>query len=393
MFASTVLLRTLASSRRAVRVAPALALVVSLSLMAVAGATAAPLLAGFGADASGVISPPGGAAAQIPGLAYVTETATSASKVWLASINGSEPKLLGPGGQPLLAPNGQSVAVALFGATTDSEHGPSLGIYSTRTAPVAVTNYLNLETATATPVAWSPDSVYLAVALQSTAVKNIAAGSGLDVIDTQTGAVVPIANGQIYGASFAQDGTDRVVFARSRSLSPFAASNLYVSNPNGTGLRRLTADGRSLNPVWGPRYIAYDRERLRPQQAPAYEIWLASLSRPRVRKLTSVPAGPLVSGLVPLAFSASGSRLLAEFEGEDTSEAWTVRIASGRARRVTVRGRSAQGAGISSDGNTLLIDENAFEEAPSKGRVATIPFAGGRSTILVAHGAEGSWNG
>jgi len=101
---------------------------------------------------------------------------------------------------------------------------------------------------------------------------------------------------------------------------------------------------------------------------------------------------------VPLAFSADGSRLLAEFEGEDTSEAWTVRIASGRARRVTVSGhsrsrsRSIQAAGISSDGSTLLIDENAFEEPASNGRVASIPFAGGRSTVLVAHGSEGSWN-
>ena len=42
---------------------------------------------------------------------------------------------------------------------------------------------------------------------------------------------------------------------------------------------------------------------------------------PRVRKLTHVRVGPLVQGLVPLAFSADGARLLAEFEGEDTSEA------------------------------------------------------------------------
>ncbi len=327
-------------------------------------------------------------------LAYATETATSTSKVWLASATGGEPKLLGSGQQPLLSPNGQSVAVALFGATSDSEHGPSLGVYPATGAPVA--GYLSLETATATPVAWSPDSMYLAVVLQSTAVKNIAAGSGLDVIDTQTGAVVPITNGQIYGASFARDGTDRVVFGRSRSLSPFAGSNLYVSNPDGTGLRRLTNDGLSLNPVWGSSYIAYDRERLRAQRAPAYQIWLATPTRAPVRRVTSVPAGPLVSGLVPLAFSANGSRLLAEFEGEDTSEAWTVRVASGRAHRVTVRGRgrsrSVQGAGISSDGSTLLIDENAFEEPPSNGRIATIPFAGGRSTVLVAHGSQGSWN-
>jgi hypothetical protein len=331
--------------------------------------------------------------AAVARLTYLTETATSTPKVWIASVSGSERKLLGPGQQPLLAPNGQSVAAGLFGTVVGAqEQGPSMVIYpATGGAP---TTYLNLATATATPLAWSPDSRYLAVMRQSTGVTNIAAGSGLDVIDTQTGTVASIAEGQIYGASFAQDGSDRVVFGRSLSLSPSAAANLYVSNPDGSGLRRLTSDGRSLNPIWGPRYIAYDHERLRRNYAPRYDIWLRSPSSSAARRLTNVPANKLVVGLVPIAFSASGSRLLAEFEGQDTSGAYAVNVVSGRAREVTVRGHAVQGAGISSDGSTLLIDENAFEQAPSNGRVATIPFAGGkRSKVLVAHASQGSWNG
>jgi hypothetical protein len=100
----------------------------------------------------------------------------------------------------------------------------------------------------------------------------------------------------------------------------------------------------------------------------------------------------LASGLVPLAFSSDGRRLLAEFEGQDTSEAWTVSVPTRRARRVTVRGRSVVGAGISRDGRTLLIEEGAFLEAAAAGRVATVPFAGGRSRVLVSHGAQASWN-
>jgi hypothetical protein len=326
-----------------------------------------------------------------PRLAYVTETATSTSKVWLASVSGSEPKLLGPGGQPLLSPSGQSVAVSLFGATPGlAEHGPSIGIYPTEGGPIA--NYLSLETATATPLEWSPDSRYLAVYRQSNETVNIAEGSGLDVIDTQTGAVTSIAEGAIYGASFARDGSDEIVFALAHSLSPAAPTNLYESEVDGRGVHRITSDGRSLNPVWGPKYIAYDRERMR-HLSPEYQIWLASPSGARVRKVTHVAVGSLVQGLVPLAFSAAGSRLLAEFEGEDTSGAYAVNVASGRAREVTVDGHAVQGAGISSDGRTLLIDENAFEQAPSNGRVATIPFAGGHSKVLVAHGSQASWNG
>lgn len=330
-------------------------------------------------------------AALVPRLAYTTGTEKSPSTfVWIAQASGREPKRLGPGLDPLLSPNGQSVAATLLGATPDAEKGPALGIYSALGAPVA--NYLDLETANSTPLAWSPDSRYLAVMRQSTEVTNIAAGSGLDMIDMQTGKVTSIAEGQIYGASFAQDGSDRIVFARSPSLSPSAPSNLYVSNPDGSGTQALTSDGRSLYPVWGSRYIAYDRERLRRNYAPRYDIWLRSPSSSAARRLTDVPAGKLVVGLVPIAFSASGSRLLSEFEGQDTSAAWTVRVPSGRARPIIFRNQSVVGAGISRDGGTLLVDLGSFEGPPSSGRVASIPFAGGRPKVLVAHGAQASWN-
>jgi hypothetical protein len=341
-----------------------------------------------------IVTPPIGpvspAPVPVPRLAYVVGTARSPSQVWLATASGAERKRLGPGEQPLLAPNGQMVAAGLFGATANSEKGPAIALYSAVGAPVA--NYLDLETATSTPLAWSPDSRYLAVARESNETTDIAAGSGVDVIDTQTGTVTSIAEGQIAGASFAQDGSDRIVFALAHSLSPSAATNLYISNPDGTGLQRVTSDGRSLNPVWGPRYIAFDKERLRRGDAPVYQIWLRAPAAATARKLTNLKVRSLVAGLVPLAFSATGSRLVAEFEGQDTSEAWTVAVSSGRARRLSVRRRSVQAAGISSDGHTVLVDVGSFEEPPSRGSVATLPFGGGRAKVLVAHGAEGSWN-
>jgi hypothetical protein len=325
-------------------------------------------------------------------IAYVTGSARSpVTTVWAAQGNGAEPRRLGIGNQPLVAPDGLSVAASLFGTGANSESGPALAIYFT--SPVAPFTALNLATATADPLAWSLDSRYLAVMLQSTGVTNTARSSGLAVVDTTTGAVTTIAQGQIYGASFAQDGSDRIVYGRSASLSPTASVNLYVSQPNGTGTVAFTRDGRSLNPVWGPRYIAFDRERLRRLDAPVYQIWLAAPTGTSARRLTNVRVRSLVSGLVPLAFSANGSRLLAEFEGQDTSEAWTVRVPSGAARRLTVANNSVIGAGISRDGSTVLIDEGSFEEPPSNGRVSTIPFGGGRSKVLVAHGAQSDWNG
>jgi hypothetical protein len=343
---------------------------------------------GAGADgaAAPLITPPPLAQR----LAYLTETTTGTPNVWVAAANGSDRKLLGPGQQPLLAPSGGAVAVSLFGATGgNEEHGPSIGIYPATGGPIA--DYLSLETATATPLAWSPDSRYLAVYRQSNQVTDIAASSGLDVIDTQTGTVYPIAEGAIYGASFARDGSDKLVFALAHSLSPSASTNLYESEADGGDLRRITSDGRSLNPVWGPAYIAYDHERMR-HLSPEYQIWLAAPTGAPVRKVTHIAVNALAQGLVPLGYSADGLRLLAEFEGEDTSNAYAVNVTSGRARSVTVHGRTVQGAGISSDGSTLLIDEDSFEQPPSDGRVSVVGFAGGHSTVLVAHGSQGSWN-
>ncbi len=329
--------------------------------------------------------------APTPRLAYVTQTATSTPKVWLASAGGGEPKALGPGDQPLLSPDGRSVAVSLFGATPGpQEHGPSIGVYSASGTPVS--DYFDLETATATPLAWSPDSRYLLVYRQSNESVLIAQGSGLDVLDTQTGAITSIAEGAIYGASFARDGSDRLVFAVSHSLSPSAPVNLYESEVDGAGLHRITSDGRSLDPVWGPTYIAYDRERMR-HLSPEYQIWLESPGGGApVRRVTHIPVSQLSQGLVPLAFSANGNRLLAQFEGEDNIDAYAVNVLSGHARAVTVHGRAVVGAGISASGSTLLVDENVLFQPPSKARVATVPFAGGSSHVLVAHGAQASWN-
>ncbi len=326
-------------------------------------------------------------------IAYVAGSASApTTQVWLASATGGEAKRLGPGSQPLLAPNGQSVAVSLAGTTADSERGPALGIYSALGTPVA--NYLDLETASAEPLAWSPDSRYVAVARRSTVIPFLASGSGLVVIDTQTGEVTSIAEGVVSGASFAPDGSDRLVFALSHSLSPSAPSSLFITAPHGGGSTRLGSDAHALNPVWGARAIAYDHVRSRGRdEAPVYQIWLQSPTGGAPRRLTNVRVPALLSGLVPLAFSAAGSRLLAEFEGEDTSEAWTLSVPSGHARRVTVRGKPVVGGGISRDGGSLLVDENGLFGAPSSGRVALVPFAGGHAKLLVAHGSQASWNG
>jgi hypothetical protein len=356
----------------------ALALALGLALALVATAFASPSLA------------PG--PAQLPTIAYVTQSGSSPPLIWTMRSDGSQKTSLGQGFSPQISPSGQQVAVSLFGSG-GSETGPALGVYSTTGAPPLT--YLKLASETAQPLTWSSDGRYLAVDVQSTAVYGAAALSGLAILDTQSGRLSMIARGQLYGASFAPNDSDELLYGLARSRSLSARVNIYRAKPDGSGRVALTHDGRSLFPLWGPGTIVYDRERLRHNDAPVYQLWLRSPASPRARRLTNIRVRSLVSGLVPLAFSSDGSRLLAQFVGQDTSEAWTVSVASGRAHRLTPKRARLplQAAGISSDGGTVLVNEGGVDGPASEGRVARLPFAGGRSTVLVAHGSQASWNG
>lgn len=318
-------------------------------------------------------------------LAYETGTATSPQQVWAAGADGAAPELLGEGVQPLLSPNGELVA-----ANRNANSGAALSVFSVAGAPAR--SYGNVASAIAEPLAWSADSKYLAVALQSTSVTNIAKSSSLAVIDVETGTMTTLAHGLVQGASFAPNSSDEIAYGLTSSYGEGATENIHVSEPDGANASLLTHDGRSLNPVWGAAGIAYDHERLRHLEFPVFQIWLTVPGSPRARQVTHVPPRRLVSGLVPIAFSANGSRLLAEFEGQDTSAAWTVTIASGRARQLTVGNHSLQAAGISQDGTTVLLDEDSFEAPPSSGRIVTMPFGGGAPHPLVAHAGAASWN-
>lgn len=329
---------------------------------------------------------------QTPTIAYVTESGTSPPRAWTMRSDGSQKVSLGEGFSPQISPNGGQVAVALLGSG-GRQTGPALAVYSTVGAPALT--YLNLATETVQPLTWSPDGRYLAINVQSSGLKSAVRLSGLAILDTQTGKIGMIAHGQLFGASFAPNGSDEVLFGLAHSLSLTARVNIYRAKPDGSGTTALTRDGRSLFPLWGPGRIVYDRERLRRNDAPVYQLWTRSLGSSRARQLTHIRVRSLVSGLIPFAFSADGSRLLTQFVGQDTSEAWAVNMASGAARRLTPKGARLplQAAGLSRDGNTVLVDEGGVDGPASEGRVATLPFAGGRSTLLVAHGSQASWNG
>jgi hypothetical protein len=317
-------------------------------------------------------------------LAYVRGTVGSAASVWIAGANGGRARRLGAGRAPLVSPDGSWVA-----ASRPSSRGRALVVYSSRQVPQR--RFFDAAGVAAAARTWSADSRYLAVVL-SGADPGSSRSGGLAVIDTLTGGVRTIAHGPISGASFAPDGSDRIVYDHAHSLSISAAVDLYASDVNGQNKRRLTRDGRSLNPVWGSRTIAFDRETFRGEDLPAYQIWQLRRDGRGRRQVTHVRIPSLMSGLVPTEWAGDGIHLLAEFEGLNTSQAWVITAPAGRARELRSGGESVVGAAISRDGASVLVDQGGFLNPIDAGRVESIPLVGSGGRVLAARGSEPSWN-
>ena len=324
-----------------------------------------------------------GAAEARSALTYTTGSVNPA--VWLANANGKQARRLGHGSQPLIAPSGSAVA-----ATATGTKGAALLIYHSGSS---TQHYFSLGKVNAVADAWSPDSRYLAIELSS--VNPGGKGSGLAVIDTKTNKVTTIATGSVCGVSFAPRRPDRIVYGQAPgSFACFNGRvNVFTATATGTSRRQLSHDGHSLNPVWGPHSIAFDRATMRGKtEAPEYQVWLMRSDGSHLRQVTHTQIGPLVEGLVPLAFSANGNRLLTAFEGQDTSQTWTIQFPSGQARQLMIGGQSVQAGGISRNGRSVLVDFGGFEASPSHGTVATLPFGGGHATVLVKHAGEPTWS-
>jgi hypothetical protein len=317
----------------------------------------------------------GGAAATSPGrIAYIKHPERLRPEAWVANGDGSGARAIGgPAWDTAIAPDGLTIAIT----TPLTDRGTSLVLVS-----IADGRFRTLAHASdhVEDVTWSSDAKLIAAVVDLRLV----------VIDVATGAVRTIARGQIEGVSFSPAG-DRLVYGRAPGHALFAPVDLYVAHVDGTHVRRITHDGRSLMPVWGPRKIAFTHERLRHDDAPIFQLWLANPDGHAVRQLTHLRIPRLLSGLTAVAWSADGRRLVANYGGQDTDEGWTVDVRSGRARDLTGRFDGVIARGLSRDGRTVLVQLGFFDDTPHQA-VGTIPFRGGRAHVLARHAGMPSWN-
>jgi hypothetical protein len=342
-------------------------------MRAIIGVVGAALLALFAAPVAGAA-----------GLAYATGGAKNFPSVWAADANGTHAHRLGPGSAPALSPNGAMVA-ATVGEGAGTTH--ALVIYSTTGGKPHA--FFNANQAGPVAVAWSPDSRYFAVGLLDTTATRKVGHSGVAIIDTKTFTVTKVASGLVQGVSFAPTVPDTLAYGLSTSQTFGSKTNLFSVPAAGGTPTQLTADGHSYNPVWGRRGIAYDEVKVVKNKAPAYSLFL--LENGHKTQITHQKVTLLQDGLMPISVSADGRHLLANFVGEDTTNAVTVDLVTHKQHDLKVGKFPPVGYAISQDGTRVLVDSD-LQSPPQQGTVEWVPFAGGKPTVLHTHAGEPSWN-
>jgi Tol biopolymer transport system component len=310
--------------------------------------------------------------------------------VYVTNDNGSAARKVGPGSNPHVSPDGQTIVFYRFG-----EGNPPSELV---VEPAAGGAPRVLASGWRDPFvfAWSQDSSTIAVLLGPEFGKQ-----RLTTIELASGAKQTIARGFFNGVSFAPAGGQLVYGQMGEEYG--SKSDLYRIDllPPGTTPvaatqpHRLTADHHSFAPLWGPGekivFVKHLGEKTR-KYGPKNDLFLMNPQGKAVKRLTHAKVEPLLSGLSPTEWSANGKRLLAEFGGQDTTYAVTVNPKTGAERTLTSeREVGFVGTALSSDGKFVLGSIGGFEPGPGH-KVVRIPYAGGKPTVLANNASEPDWS-
>jgi Tol biopolymer transport system component len=305
--------------------------------------------------------------------------------VFAANDNGDGAFKVGSGSSPKVSPDGDVIAYAREGKR-DKRQLMISAAAGGGSAPVLN----NLQESFY--VAFSPDSKLIA------AIRGPELGKrSLVLIDVTSGTVQrTVATGFFSGVSFSPDGSE-LAFSMSASENYPPRSDVYTAAIGGGTPVRITSDHRSVDPLWGPNgRIVFVKQLAgkNRKNGPKNDLFLMSPLGKQVKRLTHTKVGQLTQGLYPTEWSESGNRLLAEFEGQDTSYAVTVDPKTG-AEKVLDRANNGEqgfvGTALSKDGTAVLGFTGGFEPGPNH-RVATFPYGGGKAKTLVKGAYEPDWS-
>lgn len=311
-----------------------------------------------------------GAAPASAALVYVKAPSGAAPTVFAAQDDGADPRRLVEGNQPQISGDG-----ALVAFLRPSGSRTQLALIPTAGGPVRpLVTSSSIES-----VSFSPDAKLVAAEV---------GGRRLIVFETDTGRAGTLATGFIKGLSFAPDST-RIVYGLGVDATARGAADVYKVSVRGGRARRLTRDGRSLLPIWGPQRIAFVKQKGagRPSAIPAYDVWGMDVRGRRERRITvtEVPEG--VSGLLPIEWSADGRRLIAQYVGADVRVGFTVNPNSGSTRSL----RSKVAFDLAADGSAVLTQSGGIDPAATH-NVYAAPYEGGESELLVRNASFPDWS-
>jgi hypothetical protein len=220
----------------------------------------------------------------------------------------------------------------------------------------------------------------------------IVLGTRLWVYDIHDRESVKAASGNIRGFSFAPDSKSVAFATAGRNDSFDAPSDLYSFDIAAKQRQRITRDRKSLNPLWTPNGIIHDRQKLRDNAAPSYNLFEIQPDGGSLRRITSTHNPPPVNGLVPLEMSANGKRLIARLEGTDMGAGFAVNPATGKVRLLGKHLENGFVAtDLTADGKTVL-GQTGGEDPNNKHSVVTRPYRGGKQTVLVRRATEPDWS-
>jgi Tol biopolymer transport system component len=225
----------------------------------------------------------------------------------------------------------------------------------------------------------------------------------LVTVDLASGAQHTIDQGYFSGVSFAPGGSEQLVYAKAPNENFPPRSDVYridILPPGAVSVaaeepQQLTTDHRSLSPLWGPNerivFVKHLGQKSR-KYGPKNDLFLMNPNGKGVKRLTHTKVAPLLSGLSPTEWSANGARLLTEFGGQDTTYAVTVNPKTGAERALTKeRETGFVGTALAKDGKFVLGSLGGFEPGPGH-KVVSIPYTGGKPKVLANNASEADWN-
>jgi Tol biopolymer transport system component len=327
-----------------------------------------------------------------------------ATGIWIANPDGGQPRLLLKHGHaPAISPDGKWVA--FFDECSESTWRCSLFLTPTseaKSSPLASGFYGEYH--------WSPKSDRIVAA--RTRVDDGGQVETLVSIEVPSGDETTLAEGALYGWSFSPDG-DEVVFAVDQHPSGMGLGgdevDLFVTGRDSGKAKRITKDGKSGYPVWGPKSIAFAKLISCLPPAPKdvmkgcsndtwgrHEIWQVqpdgSGRRPIVSPTPKRFHGQGYIGLVPLDWSARGGELLAGLLNEWGRIPMAVDLRTGDVRQLA-EDQASDGVALSDDGVMALLERlDHARSYPGSSAVLIAPYAGGKAQLVANGAASASWN-